>query len=629
MSGPREGAGNTILDAPPQQPETWCEIVTDFRKLEQLWSAWQRHARHNQRTEIFQHLGWVRAFWKAYGDGLSVYSPVVHQQGLVIGVLPLVRGRDVVEFLGMPDSDYNDLLCNESDAPVALEATLSSLLQSPADWKSCILDNLPSDSQIVRHLGALPPRLRSHLQLVFRDVAPRIVQGETRETLNAICRKGQHPCYRKLQKFGRLTFRHLETREEAREHLPVLFDQHITRWAMSAQRSAFLQPEVRTLYEALIEELNPQTELRFGVLELNSEPIAYHLGFQVKGKFTLYKPAFSIRYWDYSPGDILLRSLFQYAREVGVEEFDFSIGDESYKYRYANQVKQNYTLYVERHPARVGSCLNALARHGKHIVRQKPTMRRVAKIAIQRLNAIISHTSRLGHGGLLRRYTEVLRTVFHKIIWRRDETLVLSGCADSAGAVPGVEIIPANLDILARLSLRYPEVLTEKKLRDCRARLKNGDLVLLARREDEEDTVLWLHMSSGIFIPDLASDLKFPLATPVIVVCEIWTPPYFRPGNVSSEVLRALMKHSEHELWICCLRRQRSLLQVLENAGFQKRYSVRHRALLHWFHHTQISSIDEISDGQQQQPVNEEGSLHVDRRACSSKGNGSSARRRD
>ncbi len=51
-----------------------------------------------------------------------------------------------------------------------------------------------------------------------------------------------------LQKHGRLTFRHLETREEAREHLPHLFDQHIARYACSGIESQFLQAESRELF---------------------------------------------------------------------------------------------------------------------------------------------------------------------------------------------------------------------------------------------------------------------------------------------------------------------------------------------------------------------------------------------
>ena len=102
----------------------------------------------------------------------------------------------------------------------------------------------------------------------------------------------------KLQKKGKIAFRHLEDRDEIREHMVTFYIQHIRRRAMAGDPSRFLDPAERVLYEALVEELDPTRTLRFAVLELNDRPIAYHFGFEFDGKFIWYKPTFDVALWD-------------------------------------------------------------------------------------------------------------------------------------------------------------------------------------------------------------------------------------------------------------------------------------------------------------------------------------------
>src|SRR5439155_1445099 len=81
------------------------------------------------------------------------------------------------------------------------------------------------------------------------------------------------------------------------------------------------------------------------VLEVESQRLAYHLGFEFDGRFSWYKPAFGVNLWEFSPGEVLLRHLFKYARDHRLREFDFTRGDERFKSRFANRVGKNYTLH--------------------------------------------------------------------------------------------------------------------------------------------------------------------------------------------------------------------------------------------------------------------------------------------
>jgi CelD/BcsL family acetyltransferase involved in cellulose biosynthesis len=43
---------------------------------------------------------------------------------------------------------------------------------------------------------------------------------------------------------------------------------------------------------------------------------------------------------------VLLKYLFEYARERGLIELDFACGEEAFKYRFANHVRSIYAIHV-------------------------------------------------------------------------------------------------------------------------------------------------------------------------------------------------------------------------------------------------------------------------------------------
>src|SRR5882672_7434928 len=177
---------------PGENARHWCEFVTDFSRLQKFSSEWQGWTSSRSQSNIFQSWAWARAYWAAYGKIVSLHSFVVHEGNRVAGILPLVLRGETLEFLGSPESDCNDLLCEEEEAPKVLEVALASLLQQRPGWRSGLLDRLPADSRIVRSVPALPPSLRRHLQLVFKCPSPTILLEENRtQLLNTLINKDQ------------------------------------------------------------------------------------------------------------------------------------------------------------------------------------------------------------------------------------------------------------------------------------------------------------------------------------------------------------------------------------------------------------------------------------------------------
>ena len=141
-----------------------------------------------------------------------------------------------------------------------------------------------------------------------------------------------------LRRTGELTVRTDLRGDQAAEAVEVLFDQHIARWSGTPHPSLFLDPAQKAFYRRLVAE--NADWLRVARIDWNGAPVAVHLGFHHRGRYLWYKPSFDIALARRSPGEVLLRQLIGAAMAEGAALFDFGIGDEAFKMRFATEVRQ-------------------------------------------------------------------------------------------------------------------------------------------------------------------------------------------------------------------------------------------------------------------------------------------------
>jgi CelD/BcsL family acetyltransferase involved in cellulose biosynthesis len=597
----------------------WCELVTDFSRLEELSTHWTQWMRQDRTASIFQSWEWARAFWKAYGPSpgpsghpltggeggrLSLCTLVAHGDKGPVGVLPLMKNGHTIEFLAASESDYNDVVCEKGSATAVLQTVLDFLLRSSLDWRHLILEKIPGHSKVYQSIRSLSPELQKHFQLVFRCSSPAIVVEQDRSTLDALIAKEQLARFQKnLRKLGSVSFRHFETREEAREHLSRFFDQHVARWAMANERSRFLQPEARVFYEQLVEEFDPREQLRFGVVELDSKPIAYHFGFQYKGALISYKPAFDVNYWEYCPGDELLRWLLQHVKQCDLSELDFTAGDEPFKYRLANRVRKNYTLYVDRQPGSVANCVRSAVRSMQQVVRQKPALKAALKRRLERMRELEAYSHGLvRRGTFLNNCLEGLQRI-RRCLWANEETFLWVSSDVTAANDCGVSIKPATLSDLACLSSEFGCFLSEKDLHRYRHLLDRRDRFFIARTREGETFVVCLSTRSEIEAFTGGADRILKLSEPVLLIVECWKVPEPSIRYVSAEVIRALAAHfAGTEIWMYHAGRDESLKQAIRDAGMELRHHLVRHTILRSPQYTTLESLSKQS-GLSMKPV--------------------------
>ncbi len=341
----------------PHRPSLHITACTDFASLLPLRDEWNRLLTIAETNTIFQTFEWHQCWWESFGNNRDLLVLLLRDNGELIGIAPLevtekrVNGLSerVLGFIGAGNysSDYCDFIVRQ-DRPDTIVAILDWLSSSPSVWTQMDLFNLPSHS---RHVPLILEHCSHNGSSVISYAlydAPAFVFGDSKEDRKILRKKSMRRHFNYFTHHGELLLKHCGDREEILSLLEVCFRQHIHRWANTASPSIFLDPQQQRFYRCLVRALDPKDCLRFSLLLYNGEPLAFHFGFEYQHRYIWYKPTFDVSYAKHSPGEVMLKFLLEYAMEKKLKEFDFTIGEEVYKYRFSNTIRSNHRVLIFR-----------------------------------------------------------------------------------------------------------------------------------------------------------------------------------------------------------------------------------------------------------------------------------------
>lgn len=357
-------------------------IIADFAALEPRRAEWNGLVERSATSTVFQTYEFHASWWKVFGAGKRLLVLLAESGGKLVGIAPLMVtehallfGRQrVVQFIGARSFDYADFMVDRS-RPDALAALLDRLLDHEDGFSLLSLRDIPGTSPTINELRRHAASRHRHADIRVLYEAPTRLLNDPPADRKLLNKKSLKRHYNHFRKSGRLEFRHSAGVEEALAWLEILFRQHVGRRARTDSPSLFLDERMRAFYRELVLALEPQGWLLFSVVLFNGEPIATHLGFRYGERIIWYKPAFDMDCAKHSPGEVLIRCLLEYAMDSKAGEFDFTVGEEAFKYRFANHVRVNYAVRVYGSPTSYR--LNRLLLDAKAAVKRFPALARV------------------------------------------------------------------------------------------------------------------------------------------------------------------------------------------------------------------------------------------------------------
>lgn len=296
--------------------------------------------------------GWIDAWHRTIGQNQPLTVVVVFDADQPVLAAAFTQAQSQIRFAGQGPTDYSELIIDRSfEHSDQLHAAIDSLLATAHDRmagsKWFKLGRIPVSS--VTHRALIANQGRYHGVASTSVVAPHMSMSMAPAAMK---KKSLKRHENKLKRRGSFA---VETHVEIKpvlERLPVFFEQHQRRWSDVGINSPYTRSDEREFVTLCCEELARAGVLRFTEVLSAGEQVAFHFGFFHAGVYTWYKPSFDPKFSEFSPGEVLLKALIQRAQLDNATIFDFTIGNEGFKRRFADQYPTVEYLNVTDSPLR-------------------------------------------------------------------------------------------------------------------------------------------------------------------------------------------------------------------------------------------------------------------------------------
>ncbi|MGE0279315.1 MAG: GNAT family N-acetyltransferase [Rhizobiaceae bacterium] len=334
-----------MIDLSPLRPvhslpsnEVTVEIVRGLAAFEQLQPEWdalfQRSAVPHQ---IFQNHAFLRAWAHAYaGDGADLTVVAVWVGGQLVAIAPLVHRRrlgvEVLQFMGAPVAQFDDMLLDDRHADAALEAVHTAIDGLGADLL---------EARRVREDGAfwrMPgdhPLVFEEMQAPFADLALRVADSQPGQAYSSKDRSNYRRRLRRLGERGKLEFRSIGPGSEA----AALATQAITMKAAALRRDGADWGTVGCArFSHFFRHLaaDPASGLMASIIELDDHPIGIDLSFICKDVGFGHVLATDGAFDKEGLGQMLVHHVFAEAKANGAGRFDLLAPADPYKRHHAD-----------------------------------------------------------------------------------------------------------------------------------------------------------------------------------------------------------------------------------------------------------------------------------------------------
>ncbi|HKA56206.1 MAG TPA: GNAT family N-acetyltransferase [Candidatus Binatia bacterium] len=325
-------------------------LIEQLAALRPYREGWDRLVEQSPTNTVFQTFEWLGSWWDVFGDQYRLLVLLGFEGDTLVAAAPLVlsekrmfsRQMRCLEFAAGMRADYADFLYRDREGLRGLVRALRTELA----WDVLNFDRIPSESPTLGVLAEEFPGWRGTRFL--DDVGPTYLFGPGQDGSEVLGKKNARRLLTRFAKAGTVAVRHLTQADLIAPELDAFFDQHVARRALTEAPSLFLDPRYRTFYRRLTERLAPPGWLLFSAVTLDDQPVAFHYGFVYGRRLLWYKPSFSVSHGRFSPGEVLILELFKYGQAQGLAEFDFGMGAEPYKERFANATRQNMKFQAFR-----------------------------------------------------------------------------------------------------------------------------------------------------------------------------------------------------------------------------------------------------------------------------------------
>ena len=316
------------------------------QSFESLNSSWANLRNRLTWGSVFVLPCWLKVWWQEFGDGRRLHLWELRENGEVIGIAPLLVKEGKASFIGSDDvCDYLDFVT----APGRERAFFASLLDhlEHESISELHLDSLRDDSTVMTILVDLSREKGYNVSYKLEGVSLDLDLPSTwEEYLEILTPKQRREVGRKLRRLheaGDINYRSIEGAESVQTVMDIFL--RLLR-ASRKDKAAFMTSRMERFFRSIAQAMAEVNLFRFGVLELDMQPVSAVMCFDYNDTVYLYNSGFDTRYGSLSVG--LLSKVFSIKDSIerGRKRYDFLKGAEEYKYRLGGREIPVYSCRV-------------------------------------------------------------------------------------------------------------------------------------------------------------------------------------------------------------------------------------------------------------------------------------------
>lgn len=334
--------------------------INDIAELAELRSVWQSLLAVTPGADFFRSLDWLEVYWRHYGDEQRLRVLVVSEDGLPVGIVPLVVRRErfkvgSLRVLTYPMNDWGSFYGPIGPDPhLILKAALGYLKSCRRDWDLFELRWMDIAEDEHDWIAETMHELRFAAQKRIHTQIPIIEINETwdeywssrKSNWRNNCRRNE----KKMQKLGEL--RHVRYRpqgSQAGEDDPRwdLYDEceqiAMASWqGTKGSGTTMSDDSIRAFLRDMHSVAVKSGSVDVNLLMVNDQKAAFSYNYFYQGCVSGLRLGFDPQFRDAGAGTILSWRMIRDSFERGDHTFDFLPGSLGVKRNWQTRVDTSY-----------------------------------------------------------------------------------------------------------------------------------------------------------------------------------------------------------------------------------------------------------------------------------------------
>jgi len=332
-----------------------------------LRTEWNSLLERSVTNEVFLSWEWIYSWWETFTSENKELFILVGKNDSeeLVGIAPFylestrymgLTKKKILRLCSSQETypDHLDIICDEVHAEIYTEAIMSFFAANKTEWDEVVLEGLKKDSNIRKYLSQrkyhvhdfiikfLPESECPYLTInqCFEDYF-KSFSGKTRNTL---LRKRKKLLVNDNVKFGVVSSK----KDNPENYMKELFSLHTGRAKRKGLKTVFTGEKIYSFHKNFVTRSSGSNNAVIFFLAKESTFLVLFYCMKYNNKYYYYQAGISEEGELKSAGTILMLLSIEKAFSEGCSEFDFLRGDEQYKYFWAKDSRQNYSLTIQK-----------------------------------------------------------------------------------------------------------------------------------------------------------------------------------------------------------------------------------------------------------------------------------------